>query len=544
MRRSLTGEMNLPPETVPVPDQGRRRHLILLGVAAVVAHLPALRAGYVLDDPVLLSENPYVRTAAGLGMLLKHELFVATAQPHVSPYYRPLAGLLNWLSYQALGAHTVGQHAFNLLLHALVAVLLFAVCRANHIRPAVAFGAALVFAVHPATAEVVAYLGGRQNMAGWIIGLTAACLIGRLRTLGMVALLGFGATFLGALFHEFFFGLAVPLGLLCLGEKGRSAPARAAATLAGGGVAVAAILQLRSWLRLADMELHGFDLASLFKTNVGVALRLVKDVCFPFDLAVDVSIVEPTLPTVILVLIVAAAMTIWLPYFIGRKQRHLLGLVLAGMSIVALSVVVHSGVAMKRGIISDRYAYATLIGVFVCAAALANCHETVTVKGSALRRLVRRWGAVVVAMAVLPLTWARDRNWHDETSLELAMIADRPQDPETWLATGMLYLAKGDIEQAYPHCRAYANARPELHEANLCVGVWLLKHDRPEEAAAIVRSEALSWPENMKIRRVYLAALIASHDYAQAHRTLNEWSRMFPGAKDLAEAKAALGSSQ
>ncbi len=49
--------------------------------AALLAHWPALRAGYVLDDETLLAANPYVRTLSGLRVLLTSEFFEATARP-------------------------------------------------------------------------------------------------------------------------------------------------------------------------------------------------------------------------------------------------------------------------------------------------------------------------------------------------------------------------------------------------------------------------------------------------------------------------------
>jgi len=258
----------------------------------------------------------------------------------------------------------------------------------------------------------------------------------------------------------------------------------------------------------------------------------------------DVSIIEPKLPTVLLVLIVAVATSTCSLYVVGRRQRHLLGLLLASLSIVALSVGIHSGVAMKYGIISDRYAHATLIGLLLCGAALANCYEYGATQGTVLLQFARRWGAVAFAFSILPLTWARDNNWHDETSLQLAMVASRPEDPETWLAVGMMYFGQGNIEEAYPHCRAYADARTQSHKANLCIGVWLLLHSKPAEAVAIIQPEAQTRPGNVNIRRIYMAALIANNDFSKAHRTLDEWSRMFPDAQDLTQAKVTLLSSQ
>ncbi len=77
--------------------------LAIVALAATVAQLPALRAGYVLDDDTLLASNPYVRTLSGLRTLLTSEFFLATARPEESAQYRPVSGAMNWLSWQLLG---------------------------------------------------------------------------------------------------------------------------------------------------------------------------------------------------------------------------------------------------------------------------------------------------------------------------------------------------------------------------------------------------------------------------------------------------------
>ena len=49
--------------------------------AALLAHWPALRAGYVLDDETLLAANPYVRTLSRLRVRVTSEFFAAAARP-------------------------------------------------------------------------------------------------------------------------------------------------------------------------------------------------------------------------------------------------------------------------------------------------------------------------------------------------------------------------------------------------------------------------------------------------------------------------------
>jgi hypothetical protein len=526
------------------PEPTKRSWSLGLAVAAVVAHAPALRGGFVLDDNLLLTDNPYVRSWAGLRELLAHELFVASAEPRFVPYYRPLSGLLNWASYQLLGKSALLQHALNLLLHAGVTLLLFRVARAWRVRPGVALAAALLFCVHPATAEVVAYIGGRQDMLGWLIGLCGMLLAGRV-SCGWCALgLGFGASLLGAFCHELFIGLFVPLALLVGSSRAAGARLRAAVVVGGGGLAVAALLGLRAWLELLPFEAGVDGPLRTLRAAAGVALRLLGDVLLPTDLAVDVSLALPGIGLTSLLLL-GSAVGAWLwTRSLARRRADLLGPLLAGLALSALSAGLHAGVALKYGIISDRYAYALLVGL---TASLMVSAETwlPVVEGAPrpLLALLRRWGAPCLGLALLPLTWARDASWRDQKSLQLAMIADRPDDPESWLAEAMLAFAAGDVERAYPRCRDYQALRPGSDKANLCLGSWLLLHGRAAEAVEFLRPYALSRPGMPNARRTFLYALLHSGRYDELERTLRDWSAMFPGSPELREARAALSST-
>lgn len=521
-----------------------RRRLLVLGVAALVAHAPALRNGFVLDDGVLLADNPYLRSSAGLFELLRHELFVASAEPRLVPYYRPLSGLLNWLSYQLFGASAPLQHALNLLLHAGVTLLLFRVAVALRVRPTIAFGGALLFSVHPATAEVVAYLGGRQDLLGWCIGLGALALSTRVESVLSALALGFGASLLGAFCHELFIGLWVPLALLVAFSGAEGSRKRAAGAAAGGVLAIGALLGLRAWLELLPFEANVDGPLRALQAAVGVALRLLQVAFAPTDLAVDVSVPLPG-PWLAgsLSLLAVLGLGFW-AYRLWRRRPELLGLLLAASSIMGLSAVLHAGVVLKYGIVSDRYAYALLVGLSLSLIVSAETWlPSPSAAESRLLSLMRKWGVPGLALALLPLTWSRDAAWYDQKSLQLAMIADRPDDPESWLAEAMLSFGAGDVERAYPLCKAYADARSGSDKANLCVGSWLLMHGRAPEAVDYLRPYALSRPGIANARRTFLYALLHSGRYDELERTLGDWEA-FEGAPELGEARAALEAAR
>ena len=75
---------------------------------------------------------------------------------------RPLTRLSYFLDAHLYGVHAAGFLSTNLLLHAITVMLVFALAR-RRIGNTGALVAALVFAVQPANAEVVAYVSGRST---------------------------------------------------------------------------------------------------------------------------------------------------------------------------------------------------------------------------------------------------------------------------------------------------------------------------------------------------------------------------------------------
>ena len=87
----------------------------LLVLCAVVAFLPAIGAGYIWDDNILLTENPNVRSPHGP---------VEIWQGKNSREYTPLSTSSFWLEWRLWGDTPTGYHVVNILLHALSAVAL------------------------------------------------------------------------------------------------------------------------------------------------------------------------------------------------------------------------------------------------------------------------------------------------------------------------------------------------------------------------------------------------------------------------------------
>lgn len=131
----------------------RRALLLAAGVAA--AYAASLGAAFQFDDYNVIVQNPAVQSWTALGEELGKGL-------------RPVLKATYALSWTLGGGEPLAFHAFNVLVHALNAILLYFIGLrlAARWRPGLENAvllAALVFALHPVQTEAVTYASGRSS---------------------------------------------------------------------------------------------------------------------------------------------------------------------------------------------------------------------------------------------------------------------------------------------------------------------------------------------------------------------------------------------
>ncbi len=136
---------------------------VVIVAIVVIAYIPALKAGFIWDDPRYVVENETLRTPEGLGRIWFD--VGATIQ------YYPLVFTTLWIDYQLWGLNPVGFHLINILLHACSAILLWRILKRLAL-PGAWFAAAL-FALHPVHVESVAWVTERKNVLSALFYLSA-----------------------------------------------------------------------------------------------------------------------------------------------------------------------------------------------------------------------------------------------------------------------------------------------------------------------------------------------------------------------------------
>lgn len=511
------------------------------GISAVLAHGLALRNGFVLDDGTLLIGNPYVRTAAGLKTMLGTSLFAASRDPVRTDYYRPVASLLNWLSWQVFHDGRGGQHGLNVAMHAMLAIMLAATLKRYGVRAGIALAAATLFAVHPATAEIVAYLGGRQEMLGWLFVLGALYFLATAKTAARCAVLGAGAMVLGAFSREAFLAIA-PLMPFAAGfrvDDGAFDRRRALATAGGvtAGFAVVAAARAAVGVHWSQpLEPHGA--ADWLGTAAALAGRLLKDLVAPTDLAFDLTLDPPALVLSILALVLALATIPLLFRVLRGSSRRFMPIALFGLLVMLATVAVHTPIALRYDM-SDRYAYPLVLGATLLLAPLAQlAAETLAPRlgASALTKLLPAapWA---LAAVLIPATWARSLAWRSEATLQKQMYEDRPDDPQSKLAEGMRRLSQGDLAGALRLCEEYELRYPTLSRAERCVAQCYIGMGKPRRAIPPLRRYTSEHLSDQGARVALISALFETNDVDGVEQTLDAWGPDLAAQPDVIGAR-------
>lgn len=132
------------------------RSRLFLGACLVLAvalcYIPAMGAGFVWDDDLLVTENALVKGSDSLPYV-----WASSA----STDYTPLTITAFWLQWRLWGDNAAGYHLVNILLHALSALLLWRVLERLGV-PGAWLGA-LLFAAHPVNVASVAWIAELKN---------------------------------------------------------------------------------------------------------------------------------------------------------------------------------------------------------------------------------------------------------------------------------------------------------------------------------------------------------------------------------------------
>ena len=135
------------------------------GIAVVLAltfavYIPTLRYQFVHDDRGQIVENPAVHSWHLAPTYFTAHVWAAVMPEELGNYYRPLFLLWLRINDAVFGSQAWGWHLTTILAHALATLLVYLLALRLGIGRDVALLAALIFGLHPAHIEAVAWISG------------------------------------------------------------------------------------------------------------------------------------------------------------------------------------------------------------------------------------------------------------------------------------------------------------------------------------------------------------------------------------------------
>ncbi|MBI4351914.1 MAG: hypothetical protein HY550_10770 [Elusimicrobia bacterium] len=482
--------------------------------SALALYLPSFPGELLWDDEEFIAGNSFVSDCANLGTALNPANLLKVLPVPLSA--RPVVNA-SLLADVCSGGGAGGMRLTNVLLHAfngvLVFFLLLTLCGS---APAALFGA-LVFALHPASAEVVRIITYRSHLLGFFFfsaGLLSFIFFAREPGLltGASAVLAYflavlsvetpvvlpAAALLAVYFDAGKEGLkrAAPLllGFLLIAafylwfrapRSGYDLPGSASSGITGPSLLYPAALLPRDFLPPESYatpppwrELYSNRAANLF-TMSAVTLDYFRTLAWPSRLSIDynpalIRSFGPGVPP--LAGCLAALAAGWLLFL----KKKLSGLALLFIFLALLPAL---NILPVYNIRADRYLYLPLAGFALLAAAGFG-----RASGEGSRRRIFTFAAAGLYLAGLgAVSVRRGPEFRDPLALFSAAVARDPAVPRAQANLAAALLRKGDCGGAVSHSRTAAGLDPGNRQFLLRLAYNLAWCGRGGESALLLK---------------------------------------------------------
>src|ERR1043165_1153702 len=136
----------------------RRMGLMIVLALTFLVYADTTRYQFTYDDHGQIIENPALRSWGHAAHCFTEHVWKAQHPEENGVYYRPLFNLYLLVNYQLFHLNPAGWHLLLVIWHTLVTLLVFLLTRRLLKDEATAMIAALLFGVHPAHVESVAWV--------------------------------------------------------------------------------------------------------------------------------------------------------------------------------------------------------------------------------------------------------------------------------------------------------------------------------------------------------------------------------------------------
>ena len=522
---------------------------------SLLLYAPTLRNGFVTDDRLQILRNSLVQEGKGLMQAFSADVWAFAHKDDAnarsaSNYYRPLQVLGYVAEYHFFGPHPMAWHLVNALLNAAVVALVYLLI-ASLDAPALAFWAALIFALHPMHSEPVAWIAALPELLCAFFLLPALLFYHRSRRAAspLCLLLLAVLCFLAALFskepailfpgillcYEFLYPSARPVNL-------RHVAARLAPFLAAlAGYLLVRISVLGGFSPHQNTDRAHLSLGELFVAIPAIFARYVAKLLLPVDMNYFYSFLMPTTLTLwgIVGFFLGALLLFF--FFFFRNRLPLISLALAWFAFTLAPALSLNSVAAN--FFTERYLYIPSVG-FAIVAAFAGAVLYSKIRVSPLRFA---FGAAVAAIFVLCIVQTESRVALFYSNYTLLSETLR-KSPNYYILQGQYASAlydRGDVDGALQHALIAVQLKPDYEIGHLNAALYFSDKGEYDAAVAQLQEAARLYPDYVvpliNLAKVYTLQpnwRLAAETYRHAAALDPSQSAYFLQLAALAEANA------
>jgi hypothetical protein len=489
------------------------------------------------DDPQYVYQN--TRITNGLNIA-----GIAWAFTHIhAENWHPLTTITHMLDCQLYGLWAAGHHSTNVLLHTIGVILLFIVLREMTGGFWQSAFVAAVFAIHPLHVESVAWIAERKDVLSGVFFMltllaylryTRAPSIGRYLPVALVAALGLMSKPML---------VTLPFVLLLLDYwplgRFRAIGARGGRQLSQLGVeklpliALSAVSGIVTFLAQRGAIGWTEQLSVLARIGNAIVTYVVYiwQMLWPAKLAVFYPHPENRLPMWAISLALVVVVGITIVTFVLRKRAPYL--MVGWLWYFGMLVPVIGLVQVGWQGRADRYTYLPQIGLYIAVT-------------WAVTDLTRSWRSQGIALAIAAvvvlgtLTWSsrlQTSYWRDSETLFTHALAVTSNNDVALNNLGIIFLDKGQLDEAISKLQAAIDLRPENGPAHDNLAKTLLRKGRLPEAMVHYRKFLEIEPGNVEARNTLGTALIQQGHVSEA---IAQWQEVLAIEADNGNAASNL----
>jgi Flp pilus assembly protein TadD len=508
----------------------------LLLALCFAAYANSLGGQFLFDDLSQVLANPTLRSLANLPAMLVQSVwqFLDESGQALGSYYRPLFNIVLILNYQLFGLAVPGWHLVSVLLHLVATFLVYKLGRQWGLGRDPAAAAALLFGLHPAHSESVAWVSGLTDPLAAVFLLPALILYERQRQRPAGRPAGGAALTLLALLSK---ETAIMLPAFLLVREWLDRPPGEPWTktvrknglplyLAAAAFYLAARYAVLGFLSQAEPRSAGVETAHVWLTLPAALVAYARILLVPYPLAVAydwpgyvTSAADPQfwgLGAVVAGLLFGA---LRLARFSAPARHALLFLILFLLPVLNLKIL-----NPYRSLVHDRYLYLPSVGFCVLLA--------LGLQALGLRNRRLFWlGAGAVAALYFGLTVRQNRFWRDDVVMTEQALRVAPRNVFFLDYRGSHHFQQSRWAEAERYYRRALEFHPTYYESFGHLGEIYRTQQRYREAEQAYR-QAIRLGTPLSFVYAHLGEIYALQDrLKEAEAALAKAVRMNP--KDL-----------